>query len=243
MTRLLKNLRIDEVSCTIKGANPGARVLIRKSDDAPGVLFFDDIMKAKTSDVLRGPRDEDDDKKLSPPLDPKIEAVVAAAMALPPTDHGYNAEGKRVISPAMTRPEALHWVTRTARGAAFARHHANITKGIAMNRSEEMQQMRKFVKDGGMAAIAKRIIETGTTSLNEMEYTTLVQEAASLNEVSFEKAFNDPATQQAYAIVREAGYVQALGYTKDHAPQPRAAEPLPGVGLTYDQLLEMRAAT
>jgi hypothetical protein len=31
--RILKNLRIDEVSCVLKGASPGAKVVIRKADD------------------------------------------------------------------------------------------------------------------------------------------------------------------------------------------------------------------
>jgi hypothetical protein len=79
-----------------------------------------------------------------------------------------------------------------------------------MDRSEEMIEMRKFVRQGGMAAIAKRIIETGATSLTEPEFTTLVQQAASLSKVSFEKAFTDPDTMQAYKIVREAGYVKSL---------------------------------
>jgi hypothetical protein len=35
--RILKDLRIDEVSCVIKGANPGATVMIRKSDTAQAI--------------------------------------------------------------------------------------------------------------------------------------------------------------------------------------------------------------
>ena len=95
-----------------------------------------------------------------------------------------------------------------------------------MNRSEEMQEMRKFVKSGGMLAVAKRIIETGSTSLTEPEYTELVQEDAALRKVSFEKAFADPTTQQAYAIIREAGYVKSLGYPNVMSTTPTSV----GVG-------------
>jgi hypothetical protein len=35
MTRILKNLQIDEVSVVLKGANPGAKVMIRKADGDP----------------------------------------------------------------------------------------------------------------------------------------------------------------------------------------------------------------
>jgi hypothetical protein len=78
--RVLTKLRIDEVSACVKGANPGARVLIRKSDDTrQGPLLFDDIMrKAAVSDPLRGPRDEPDDKKLSVKLDELVREMIAA---------------------------------------------------------------------------------------------------------------------------------------------------------------------
>jgi hypothetical protein len=45
--RILKDLVIDEVSCVVKGASPGAKVMIRKSDVGP--LFFDDIIKRDTA--------------------------------------------------------------------------------------------------------------------------------------------------------------------------------------------------
>jgi hypothetical protein len=79
-----------------------------------------------------------------------------------------------------------------------------------MTRSEEMQVMQKFVHDGGMSAVAKRILETGSTSLTEHEYTTLIQADAALRKISFETAFQEPDTQRAYKIVREQGYVKSL---------------------------------
>jgi hypothetical protein len=69
--------------------------------------------------------------------------------------------------------------------------------------------MHKFIKQGGMSAVAMRVIETGSSSLTEPEYTELVQEDAALRKVSFETAF-DPTTQQGYKIIREAGYVKSL---------------------------------
>ena len=54
-----------------------------------------------------------------------------------------------------------------------------------------------------MAAINKHILEKGSTSLTEPEFTECTQEEAKLNKISFEKAFADPMTQQAYSVVRE----------------------------------------
>jgi hypothetical protein len=170
--------------------------------DKPGRLgkLFEDYknyLKAEVSDPLRGPREEPDDEKLSAQLDEIITEMIVAAPSLHPQ-------------------RARRWLLQTPHGRELLAQHTT-KKEAPMNRSEEMQEMHKFVKEGGMSAIAKRILETGGTSLTEHEYTTLVQEAASLNKVSFEKAFADPTTQQAYKIVvREAGYVKSLGYSPDN---------------------------
>jgi hypothetical protein len=99
MTRLLKNLRIDEVSCTIKGANPGAKVMIRKSDDAPP-YFFDDIMLRKATE----PADTADEEppELSAQLDELVTELVASA-------------GLRHINPVRAR----RWLLTTDQGQAL----------------------------------------------------------------------------------------------------------------------------
>jgi hypothetical protein len=99
----------------------------------------------------------------------------------------------------------------------------SISKGDTkpMPRSEEMQEMKKFVSEGGMSAINKRILEVGSTSLTEGEYTECVQEEAKRKGISFEKAMD----WQAYAIVREAGYVKALDYGKI-GPNLMSVEPV-----------------
>ena len=162
------------------------------------------IVKASTTDTLRGSREEDDDDKLTGKLRMMVDALIVAA-------------------PTLDRQTAAHFLLHSPHGRRLAEHLNNLSKKeTPMNRSEETQQMRKFVKNtpGGMSAVAKRIIETGSTSLDEMEYTTLVQEAASLNKISFEKAFADPATQRAYKIVREAGYLKSLvAIAPDSYPQ------------------------
>jgi hypothetical protein len=188
MVRMLKNLRIDEVAIVVRGANPGAKVMIRKSD---GPLMFNDIVaKADVSDPLRGPREEPGDHKLSDQLNELVTEMVAAAPSLHPQ-------------------RARRWLLHTEPGRALLAQHTT-KKEQPMNRSEEMQEMQKFIKSGGMSAVAKRIVETGSTSLTEQEYTELVQGDAALRKVSFEQAFTDPTTQQGYKIVREAGYLKSM---------------------------------
>jgi hypothetical protein len=46
MTRLLTQLRIDEISCVLKGANPSAKVMIRKNDTPRG-KSFNEVMKER----------------------------------------------------------------------------------------------------------------------------------------------------------------------------------------------------
>jgi hypothetical protein len=145
-------------------------------------------------------------------LDPKLASMVAAVMALPGTQRFDRTTGKHVTDPPMTKGEALHWLTRTPHGTAFARHHAAITKKEEpMTRPEEMQQMRKFITSnpGGMVAVAKRIVEQGGTSLSEAEFTELwITEAGST--AAFAKEFAGPPNWKhlAYGIVRDANYVK-----------------------------------
>jgi hypothetical protein len=195
MMRKLTQLRIDEVSAVIKGANEGAKVMIRKHDqisDPP--YLFNDIMKLRNDDDEQRTNTIPDDDKVSA----KLRSMVAALI---------------MSNPTFSKEEATHYLLHTAHGRRLAEHFNNISKHedeIPMNRSEEMQEMCKFVKSGGMSTVAKRIIETGSTSLTEPEYTELVLEDAALRKVSFEKAFAGPTTQQAYKIVREVGHLKSL---------------------------------
>jgi hypothetical protein len=150
MTRILKKLRIDEVSCVIKGSNSDARVVIRKADD--GLTGVAAAFKAATAQSFH-------DKKRR------------------------NAQ-------------------------RLADELAAKDKEPQMTRTEEMQEMHKFVKAGGMSAVAKHILTTGGTSLNEHEYTELVQVDATLRKISFEAAFAEPTTQKAYSVVRDATQVK-----------------------------------
>lgn len=140
--RILTKLRIDEVSCAIKGANPGAEVLIRKNDDDTPYLFNDIMLaKAAASDALRGPRDESDDKKLSERLKEIVDAMVIAKPGLHPQ-------------------RAARWLLHTEAGRA-------LLSTIKIDKTEKddppMLDIAKLIpitEDALMASVTKRDDET-----------------------------------------------------------------------------------
>jgi hypothetical protein len=115
--RALTKLRIDEVSCVIKGANPGAQVLIRKSDDTP--LLFDDVMKQRRQQQwveqhyalskADEPRDDADKQRAND--DNKVSSKLrdfAAALI--------------VSMPGLTEEKALQFIIHTPHGRKMFEH-------------------------------------------------------------------------------------------------------------------------
>lgn len=241
--KILRRLRIDEVSSVDRGAGEGVKILLMKrnldrSYRAPKRhLLFNDILKAREEvddrarshrllmgdDYFDGDSDEDlgvSDRQNPEPNDmnhvsvlpDKLEGMVAALIT---------------AAPSLRRAQAVHFLIHTPHGRALAAQLSSISKqedDPSMTRLQEMQTLRKYVKEGGMVAVAKQILEKGTTSLNEMEYTTLVQEEAARKGISFEKAFQEPTTQRAYKIILEAGYVKSLLYPNMMDTKPVTTE-------------------
>jgi hypothetical protein len=183
--RVLTKLRIDEVSAVVKGANPGAQVLIRKSDDAP--LLFDEVMKrrrqaqwveehyalrkAAVSDELRGPRDEDDSKKVEAKLRAWAKMMV-------------------VVDPSKTEEEHLSDFINTARGRHRAEHLNNLSKGAPML---DVSKLIPVLEEGLMAR----------AKLTKRDGQTEAQAFAKLYE-------NDIDFRKQWAIVTEAKMMMAL---------------------------------
>ncbi|MHC2318385.1 hypothetical protein ACVIHC_005431 [Bradyrhizobium diazoefficiens] len=150
MPRVLRNLRIDEVSCVLMGANPGAKVLIRKSADKPdfwdvplprGAQLFNDIMVAKAArdDDVTGDHDGDDDKKLSGKLKEFVAVMVRAA-------------------PTLSEEEALFFLLHHPRGRRLAEHLNNISKQKEQTIMPQVNIMKliEVTEQGLMAQVAKR---------------------------------------------------------------------------------------
>jgi hypothetical protein len=141
--RKLTKLYIDEVSCVVKGANRGAKVMIRKSEDGYSPLMFNDAMR-KADDEPRSNTDiqrtntEDDDLKLSAKLKEIVAAMVAAAPSLHPQ-------------------HAARWLLHTEQGRALLSKHTT--------EEQPMPDLMKLIDvvETGMRAQAKLQKRAGET--------------------------------------------------------------------------------
>jgi hypothetical protein len=183
MTRILTNLRIDEVSAVIKGSNPGAQVLIRKSDDAP--LLFNDIMKLDDDNI--------DPNDTPTPLEPKLQQMV-------------NAMIKAV--PSLKEEHALFFLLHTPHGRALAQHLNSLTK-----KETPMQtDIFKLHNIESVVTIAKHIIDNGASEISEFDFYRVVYGHAQMNKragesdaKAFNRVFETPEIRRAYGIVK--GYM------------------------------------
>jgi hypothetical protein len=113
MPRILRNLRIDEVSMVDKGAGENCRVLLMKRH-TPKVLMFADILlrdQPLRDDDIQRTNTEPDDKKLSAKLKEIVAAMIAAAPSLHPQ-------------------HAMRWLMHSEQGRALLAQHT--TKGQTM---------------------------------------------------------------------------------------------------------------
>ena len=218
--RLLKQLRIDEVSVVLNGANPGAKVMIRKSDGDPPYLFNDIMRKADVSDPLRGPRDESDDKKLSAKLDEIVAEMIVAAPSLHPNRARrwllHTPQGRELLSKhttketIMPRPDILKLITVLDDGLmAQARLSKRADESDARSYSRLLENDSAFrrqciaIQDAkhmlslpkGMASLEPTSTSVGDTNVSDdsAEAVRLLGEMAAKNGQSFESVFSDPA--------------------------------------------------
>jgi hypothetical protein len=153
MPHILTKLRIDEVSCVIKGANPGAEVLIRKSDDDDPPYTFNAIMKRKaneprSNDDIQRTNTEEDDKKLSERLKEIVDAMVIAKPGLHPQ-------------------RALRYLLHTPPGRELLNLAINKTEkddppmlNIANMNMSEVAKIVSITEEALMAQVTKRDDET-----------------------------------------------------------------------------------
>jgi hypothetical protein len=144
--RMLTKLRIDEVSAVIKGASPGARVMIRKADDDPGYLMFNDIMIRKLSEVEADEgdkRDEPDEDKLTPRLRAMVDAMIVAV-------------------PSLDRQTAQHFLLHHPHGRHLANHLNELSKGETMTNHVDIRKLIPVLEEGllARAKLEKRDGET-----------------------------------------------------------------------------------
>jgi hypothetical protein len=233
--RKLTQLRIDEVSAVLKGANPGARVLIRKHDaDPPSPAYlFDDIMR-KGNDPRSGqpPNSATDADKA--PLSAQLDEIVAEMIAATGGD--------------LHPDRARRWLLHTEQGQALLAQHTkkeepmpqvNIMKLIEVIEEGLNAQVtprdgesfakafsRKYETDEGYRRRWKTIQDarldlspnmsksmptlTPTSTDDSDEAVRLLGEMAAKNGQSFEAVFSNPANAK----------LAARTYTSAHRSSP-----------------------
>jgi hypothetical protein len=218
MTRLLTQLRIDEVSSVDEGAGEGVKVMLYKRDAPQGpqgpLLFNDIIRKADASDPLRGPREEPDDDKVSPKLRAMIEAIVTHAPIVVTGRHG-----KPDIT--LNREQTGQYLIHTPHGRRLAEHLNNFLKGETEMPTVDIMKLHN---PESVIEVCKNI-SGGSMELSEEDFTKMVTGHAHITKQPFEKVFSLPDVQRAYAVVREAGHLQALRYGKAF-PNLMSVEPV-----------------
>jgi hypothetical protein len=207
--RVLRNLKISEVSTVDKAANQHARVAFWKRDDDLGRKFRkifgcpslrDMLDKAERNPSLPRLRD------LDPPRDPDVDVI-------DPDEEADDEEGdadetedtsKHFVSVLADllvegggalfpdRPSALHYLMRTAHGSALVRrlHHQkklNKQKERTMT-TTRAEELSAIAKKYGPVAVAKHIIENGA-SISEHEFTAMVDAYAKANGTTFVKLY------------------------------------------------------
>jgi|ERR1700721_248031 len=175
MPRLLKNLVINEVSAVIKGANEGAKVMIRKAeDDLP--YLFEDIM-------LRKADDDPDDSKVS----------------------GKLRDWAEIIAPRFEDEEAaIDYLLHNPHGRRLAEHLNNLAKGntqmtdqvdiFKVNNIDTVVAISKSIIEGNTDVYTAKAKAT---------FDQVLIGHAQLSKRSVESILTDPATpeiRQAYAL-------------------------------------------
>jgi hypothetical protein len=199
--RVLRNLRIDDVSCVLKGASPGARVLIRKSDDPRPGMLFDEVMKLRQpivgepDDPDKGEDEGDDDKKISGTLRQMVSALTIAV-------------------PNLREDHAMAFLLHHPRGRALARHLSESSK---TEKDNPMQvDITKLHNIASVTEVAKNVIDDKIT-LSEHQFTEILTGHANLNKrtgestmAALERIFTAPENtelRKAYALTK--GYQPA----------------------------------
>ena len=138
------------------------------------------------------PEDEDTDTDLEGTLPPAIEQLIAALTA---------------AHPDLSRQEAVFYLLHTPHGRVMVER---LSKGNTMSRLDQLKEFAK--QQGGMTAVAKHIIEKGSTALSEHDFSAMLMEHAKLNKAAgesdaaaFSRIFSAPESidiRRAHAITK-----------------------------------------
>ena len=211
--RLLRNLRINEVSAVDRGAGEGVKIVLMKRDDEPppdarskGPLEkWERAQRRLIKARERGAalfkqylaKSDKPADKTPPPVDPAL------------TDHVDRRHGKGI---EFDLADGTHMKFRNERALAeWLAIQSRIKKSekeLPMTHTSETWQT--LAKDFGIVAVAKHIVENGAGSLNEHEFTALVTSHA-------QREHPDITPEQAFVKVFTAQTEEGKLLRKAHA--------------------------
>jgi hypothetical protein len=189
MVRILRNLRIDEISAVDKGAGEGCRVMLYKRDDTlpeqpqdalpeqpQDALLFNDIMLRKAIE----PRVDDDEQRTNTiPDDKKLSAKldeIAAEMI--------------IAAPSLHPQRARRWLLHTPQGRELLAQHT--TKKETPMPQVDIMKAITVMEDVLMAQVTKRDGESYAKSFSR-------------------KFENDQTYREQWRDLTEAKHSMALG--------------------------------
>jgi hypothetical protein len=200
MARILKHLRINEVSAVLRGAGEGCEIKISKSDDRRrGYYGYEHMFKASVDEdelpVDTAENNYDDgagerrnEDRYQDRKGRQQEGDIIATSVMPPRLQQM-VDAIRAHAPKLSDGEIVHFLLHTARGRAVAEHLSNITK----RKDRPTMSRQEIVKRYGLATIAKGMLKDNDPyGFSEHEFTEFMVAQAKRKGVSFEKYFTAP---------------------------------------------------
>ena len=239
MPRILKNLRIDEVSAVMKSAGVGTKVVIMKRDTS-GDDDFDEwyreqaaIAERQNEAHLREDAErEEREKSVISAARKRFQENWNKAFADDAADETVSADNDHHASKVADllvesgkhpdRQAALDHLLHTAQGAAMLRRLSKSEDSTTMTTPQD--KLRDLAKRAGPVAIAKVILDDDNGyGISEHEMTELVtayakQENPQLSEAqAFVKVFTDPSEagvtlRKAFNVIKAAAPAEGTTY-------------------------------
>jgi len=241
MPRILKNIRIDEVSACIKGAGAGTKVMIMKRDDSEdGDIYNSQWYKEQAAEAERQNEEhtrkhderEERDKHVISAARKRFQENWNKAFADDAADETVSADNDHHASKVADllvesgkhpdRQAALDHLLHTAQGAAMLRRLSKSEDSTTMTTPQD--KLRDLAKRAGPVAIAKVILDDDNGyGISEHEMTELVtayakQEKPQISEAqAFVKVFTDPSEagvtlRKAFNVIKAAAPAEGTTY-------------------------------
>jgi hypothetical protein len=236
MANILRRLKIGEVSSVDVGAGEGCRIMLMKrhgdiidnsmealAESVASIITdnkanrgnkaaamaktfeqFGDHLKSnfKIAKAAIPPREEEPGDAGNPRIDDDSGKVAAKLKEF--------AAAMIMADPSFTEETAIHHLLHSAHGRKLAEHLNAISKSRKeepMNRQAELRDIAKA--DGGMAVITKNIIDRGSTTISEHEFSAALMTHCKNDVRAFSKMLQtDVDIKRAYGICK--GYPNTM---------------------------------